>query len=110
MLKHHNKKIENILTAPTIRLEEGQEAEEILLNFFKDLGWNPKLNGLKPSKIRTSKMVFDTLLIAICEKSAHPANVGAFMVDKGPSVDDDIPINTVYLLEGWLLPLDEGDN
>jgi hypothetical protein len=33
--------------------------------------------------------------------------VGMAMVNRAPGVDDDIPPNKVYLLEGWIQPSEQ---
>jgi len=101
------KTIEKIIEAPKLRIEEGELAGQYLLNFFKDLGWNPELNRLDPSRIRTTKNVFDSIYDAVLEMVPDVVSVGMLMVNSGPSVDDDVPENSVFLLEGWLLPLKE---
>lgn len=95
--------------APVIDIEKSELMGGILLNFYRDLGWNGE-DFLDPSKIRTTKAVFDSLLNAMHEKQPKcECAIGMLMCNSGPGVDENIPANTVHLLEGWVHP-DTGED
>ena len=85
-------------------------AGDALLKFFQALGWNGD-DYLDPCKIRTTKAVFDHLYNTIFERCPDPVGVGMLMVNRGPGTDDYIPPGKVYLLDGWVKPVEtqEGD-
>ena len=89
------------INAPVIAFEEDDTATGALLRFYTALGWNGK-DSLSPTKVRTSKCVYETIRSAMLE--AHPNNkeVGLLLMQYGPSVNDDtIPAGKVQLLKGW---------
>jgi len=90
------------VSAPAPRLEAGQQARDILLNFFKDLGWNPETHTVDPNKIKTTKEIYNSLYDAIYEIVPDPIGVGMLLVNRGPSVTENIKPGTVYLLHGWI--------
>ncbi len=98
------REIEAIADAPEIIAEEDDLAGDILLNFFEALGWNPETHIIDPRKIRTTKAVFCRLCDLMTEKCGDAFSAGAFMVNKGPGADDNIPEGKVYLLKGWIQP------
>ena len=90
-----------VVDAPEISLTEDEKAGEVLLKFFRALGWNGE-DYLDPCKIRTTKAVFDQLYAAIFERCLDPVGVGMLMINSGPSTDNFVPPNKVYLYEGWV--------
>ena len=90
------------VSAPAPRMEAGQQAGDILLNFYKDLGWNPETHTLDPVKVKTTKEIFDTLYDAIYAVVPDALGVGMLLVNRGPSVTENIKPDTVYLLNGWI--------
>lgn len=94
-----------IVDAPEVVLAEEEKAGEVLLKFYRALGWNGEDN-LDPRKIRTTKAVYDKLYNTMLEKVPDHVGVGMFMVNNGPSVDDRIPFGKVCLLEGWAIQMD----
>ena len=89
-----------IVDAPEVSLATDDKAGDLLLNFYRALGWNGD-DILDPCKIRTTQVVFDRLYDQICEHCPDKVSVGMFMVNSGPGVEDYIPPGKVYLLEGW---------
>ena len=100
-----------IVDAPKVSFADGEQAGDLLLNFYRALGWNGD-DSLDPCKVRTTKEVYDGLLDQMREQYPDTIRVGMFMVNIGPSVDYDIPQGKVYLLEGWIKPAvsEEGDD
>ena len=98
-----NKQIITVVDAPEITLEADEMAGEVLLKFFRALGWNGD-DYLDPCKIRTTKAVFDRLYDTMFDRCPDPVGVGMFMVNSGPGTDNYIPPNKVYLYEGWVKP------
>ena len=100
------REIEAIIDVPVISAEEDGLAGDVLINFFKALGWNPETHIIDPRKVRTTKAVF--LFCRLCdlmaEKCDDALTVGALMANKGPGAEDDIPHGKVYLLKGWIQP------
>jgi hypothetical protein len=92
-----------IVDAPKVSLSEKEEAGELLLHFYRALGWNDKDN-LDPCKIQTTQEVYDGLCKQMYGRCSDAVAVGMFMVNKGPSTDNSIPANKVYLYEGWVTP------
>jgi len=98
-----------IVDAPEPRLADGENAVDVLLNFYRDLGWN-EVDTLDPRRVKTTKEVYDNLHNLMREN--HPCGVGVAMamMDKGPSVDR-VQANKVILSEGWILPAEStGDS
>ena len=109
------------VNAPALRLEDGQQVPErspaakpvfakqkllkagdILLNFYEDLGWNPETHTLDPVKIKTTKEIYNALYDAIYAVVPDSLGVGMLLVNRGPSVTENIKPETVYLLNGWI--------
>ena len=90
------------VNAPALRLETGQQAGDILLNFFKDLGWDPETHTLDPVKIKTTKEIYNSLYDVMYEIIPDSIGVGMLLVNWGPSVIENIKAGTVYLLNGWI--------
>ena len=99
MIKH----IITVVEAPEITVTEDDNAGDILLNFFRALGWNGD-DYLDPSKIRTTKEVYDQLYDLTLKKCSDPVSVGMHMVNSGPGVENYIPTGQVWLYEGWTKP------
>jgi hypothetical protein len=104
-----NKTIITIVDAPEVTLEEHDKAGDVLLKFYSALGWNGE-DFLDPSKIRTTKAVFDGLYNIMFEKVPDPVSVGMLMCNSGPGTDERIPPGKVVLLEGWVKPTPEKGN
>ena len=100
----------SIVDAPVIALAENEKAGDVLLKFFRALGWNGE-DILDPCKIRTTKEVYKNLYDTMFDRCHDPAGVGMFMVNRAPGTEDYIPPGKVYLLEGWIAPCEpqEGD-
>ena len=96
-----NKQIITIVDAPEVSLKEDEKAGDILLKFYKALGWNGE-DTIDPYKIRTTKEVYNRLYDIMFDKVPYAVGVGMFMCNRGPGTEDYIPPNKVYLLEGWV--------
>ena len=95
-----NKRVVTVFNAPEISLTEEDKAGDVLLKFYRALGWNGN-DILDPCKIRTTEAIYNWLYDLMREKYHDSVTVGMAMVNYAPGVDDDIPPNQVYLLEGW---------
>jgi len=99
-----------VVDAPEVSPASDDKAGDVLLNFFRALGWNGD-DILDPCKIRTTKEVFNRLYDQMLEMCPDPVGVGMLMVNRGPGTEDYIPSGKVYLLEGWTTPAPkEGDD
>jgi len=99
-----------VVDAPEVSLAPDDKAGDLLLNFYRALGWNGD-DQLDPCKIRTTKEVYNRLHDQIYKHCPEPVTVGMFMVNSGPGTEDYIPPGKVYLLEGWITPApEEGDD
>ena len=98
-----NKQVIAIVDAPEVSLAEDEKAGDVLLKFYRALGWNGD-DFLDPCKIRTTKEVHNSLYDAMYEKAPDAVGVGMLMVNRGPGPEDYIPPNIVYLLDGWITP------
>ena len=87
-----------VVDAPEVSLTEDEKAGDVLLKFYRALGWNGK-DILDPCKIRTTKAVYNRLRDMMFEKCSDSVSVGAFIINKGPGTDDYIPSEKVHLLE-----------
>ena len=94
-----------IADAPDVSLDEGEKAGDVLLKFYRALGWNGE-DILDPCKIRTTKEVYSRLYDVMYDSCPDPVGIGMFMVNKGPGTDDYVPPGKVYLLDGWIIPAD----
>jgi hypothetical protein len=92
-----------IVDAPAVSLTENEQAGDVLLKFYRELGWNGS-DTLDPCKIRTTKAVYKGLYDAMFERCPEPVGVGMFMVNRGPGTDDHIKPGKVHLLDGWIAP------
>ena len=98
-----SKQIITVVDAPEVVLSEGEKAGDVLLKFYRGLGWNGD-DCLDPCKVRTTKTVFDYLYDLMFNRCPDPVGVGMFMVNSGPGTESYIPPGKVYLLEGWTTP------
>jgi len=92
-----------VVDAPIVTLASGEKAGEILLHFYRALGWNGT-DYLDPSKVRTTKEIYRHLYDQMYEHCPDPVGVGMYMVNRGPGTDDYIKPGKVHLLEGWVMP------
>ena len=97
-----------VLDAPVISLDESELAGDALIKFYQALGWNGQ-DIVDPSKVRTTKAVFDRLYDLMREKCPDGVTVGMAMVNKGPGVDEHIAPGKVHLLADWVIPSMEGE-
>ena len=95
------KRIIKIVDVPDVSLAPDESAGDLLLHFYRALGWNGE-DMLDPCKIRTTKEVFNHLHSKMYERCPDPVGVGMFLVNRGPGTEDNIPQNKVFLLEGWI--------
>ena len=98
-----NKQIIIVVDAPEVSLTEDEKAGEVLLKFYRALGWNGK-DYLNPDKIHTTKAVYDHLYDVMYEKCPDRVSVGMMMINRGPGTESYIPQGKVYLHEGWIKP------
>ena len=98
-----NKTIISVVEAPEVVLTESEKAGEVLLKFYRALGWDG-MDIVDPCKIRTTKAVYNRLYDTMYDRCPDPVGVGMFMVNRGPGTDDFVPEGKVYLYEGWLTP------
>jgi hypothetical protein len=92
-----------ILDAPEIILTKEDNAGDVLVKFYRALGWNGE-DELNSWKVRTTNAVYDRLFDLMLEKYPDTVGIGLVMIDKAPGVDKNIPPNKVHLLEGWVKP------
>ena len=90
-----------IVDAPVIALDESDKTGDVLIKFYRALGWNGA-DILDPRKVRTTKTVYIQLTDLMYERCSDDASIAMFMVNRGPGVDDDVPEGKVYLCEGWV--------
>jgi len=104
------KQVITIIDAPHVSLAENEKAGEALLKFFRALGWNGD-DYLDPSKMRTTKDVYNRLYDVMYDRCPEPVGVGMIMVNRGPGTDDHVRPGKVHLLDGWVTPAEskEGD-
>jgi hypothetical protein len=93
--------IEAFVDVPVIDTEAAENAGDILLNFYRNIGWNGD-DALDVRKVRISKRVYNNLIEAMKEKCTEHSNLSEIIVTYAPGVDSDIPSNKVYLLKGWV--------
>ena len=91
-----------IVDAPDVFLAPDEKAGELLLHFYRALGWNGE-DMLDPRKIRTTKEVYNMLYDRMLKQCHDPVGIGMLMVNSGPGTEDYIPSGKVYLLEGWII-------
>ena len=103
---NNNKQTITVVDAPVVTLAEDEKAGDVLLKFFRALGWNGD-DYLDPCKIRTTKAVYENLYDIMYDRCPDPVGVGMFMVNRGPGTEDYIAPGKVYLLDGWVTPFTE---
>ncbi|MDR1838264.1 MAG: hypothetical protein LBQ93_01570 [Treponema sp.] len=89
--------------APEVILSEGVLAGDVLLKFYRDLGWNGQ-DILDPCKVRTTREVFANLHSVMSKASPDLLSIGMTLVNIGPGTDNYVPPGKVCLLEGWTRP------
>ena len=92
-----------VVDAPDVTLAPGEKAGDLLLHFYRVLGWNGE-DILDPCKVRTTEDVFNRLYDSMLEQCPDSVGVGMFLVNSGPGTEHYIPHGKVYLLEGWITP------
>ena len=95
-----NKSIVAIVDAPEIVLTEDENAGDVLIKFYRALGWNGE-DEIDPRKVRKTNEVYNRIHDLMREKCPDAVGIGLLMVNKAPGVDECIPPNKVYLLDGW---------
>jgi hypothetical protein len=96
-------KIIKIVNAPDVSLKPDEPPGDLLLHFYRALGWNGN-DLVDPCKIRTTEAVYNSLYDKMYERCPNAVSVGFFLVNSGPGVEANIPHGKVYLLEGWTKP------
>jgi len=92
-----------IVDVPQINLADDDLVGDVLIKFYRTLGWNGE-DFLDPCKVRTTEEVYYRLYDLMLEKYPDPQAIGFAMLNKAPGVDNDISDNKVYLLDGWIIP------
>ena len=95
-----------IVDAPDVSLTPDDKTGDLLLHFYRALGWNGE-DILDPCKVRTTKEVYGKLYEQMCERCPDYAGVGMLLMNSGPGTEDNIPHGKVYLMEGWVTPVAE---
>jgi hypothetical protein len=103
------KEVIAVFNAPIICVEDGDKAGDILIKFYKSLGWNG-VDWVDPCKVRVSQNVFVGLHDIMSGQYPEPVTIGMALVSKGPGVDDDLPHGKVRLLDGWTIPQNEKED
>jgi hypothetical protein len=101
--KYKESEIAAFVDVPIIDTEAAEDAGDVLLNFYRALGWNGA-DTLNVRKVRVSETVYNSLLEAMKEKCPDHNGISAAMVNYAPGVDVDMPPNKVFLLKGWITP------
>ena len=76
--------------------------EDILLNFYKQLGWNGE-DLLNPMKVLLNKADWENL----CDRIMQSADIdkritaGFLWMNNGPSASENVPVGKVHLLDKW---------
>jgi hypothetical protein len=94
-----------VVDAPVISLGEDENAGEVLLKFYRGLGWNG-VDIVDPCKIRTTKEVYNNLYDVMYDRCPDPVSIGMLIVNRGPGTEDHIPPGKVWLYEGWIKPVE----
>jgi hypothetical protein len=98
-----------VVDTPEVNLAPDEKTGELLLHFYRALGWNG-VDIVDSCKIRTTKEVYNRLHDLMLEQCHDPVGVGMFLVNSGLGTEDYIPPGKVYLMEGWIAPApDEGE-
>lgn len=92
-----------VVDAPEVSLAENEQAGELLLHFYRALGWNGE-DILDPRKVRTTQEIHNRLNEQMRERCPDFLSIGLFLMNSGPGVDNFIPTGKVHLLEGWITP------
>jgi len=98
-----DRQIVTIVDAPVLSLSDDDRPGDVLLKFYRGVGWNG-VDRLNPCKVRTTKAVFCDLFDLLKNNWPDPLSVGMTMVNVGPGTDDYVPPGKVCLLEGWTTP------
>jgi len=99
-----------VVDAPEVCFAPDENPAELLLHFYRKLGWNGD-DVLDPRKVRTTKEVYNRLSDQMHKRCPDPVAVAMLMVNSGPGTEDCIPEGKVYLLDGWITPnIKEGDD
>jgi hypothetical protein len=104
-----NKQTITVVDAPVIKLTDGEKAGDVLLKFYRALGWNGE-DYLDTCKVRTTQAVYNRLYDTRFDRCPDPVGVGMQMVNRGPGTEDYIPQGKVYLLERWITPAESEES
>ena len=94
--------MDQLIRAPKITPKETDLAGDMLVAFYRELGWDPNTQIIDVTKVRTTKVVFDELLNAMYVQQPGNDGIAMMMVNSGPGVDSDIPEGMVRLMAGWV--------
>lgn len=106
LFENHSTENDNTATVtetPKVVLEDGEPVQNLLLRFYRALGWNGT-DLLDPRKIRVSKETYYGLFDEMYRREPHSRELGGFMVNFAPGTDDSIPPEITVLLDGWAEP------
>lgn len=90
---------EQLVDLPAYR---GDNVIEIIMNLYKDLGWNPDTCRVDPSNAVLNEADWKEMFELARNK--HPddlASAGFAFIDKGPSADNKVPKGKILLKLGW---------
>jgi len=91
-----------LVDVPVIHLLEDETAEQVLVKFYRGLGWDG-LSEINPCKVRTTEAIYQYLSDIMGEKCRNKLAAGLITMNYGPGVDEDIPTGKVRLIDGWLI-------
>jgi hypothetical protein len=83
----------------------GDDTSEVLVNFFKDLGWDER-KEVDPTKVKMAKEDINLLvqhMMNFGTDVSEKAAIGMLFVNKGPSSSESVPKGKVLLEEGWIV-------
>lgn len=84
---------------------KGSDPYEVLVNFYKDLGWDGK-KEVVPMKVKLSEKdnkSFMNHIMGYSEDRNERIALGLFYINKGPSSRTGVPDGKVILESGWLI-------
>ena len=95
-----------VVNLPNFRVDETGSPVCVLMNFYRDLGWDIKKGVIDPEKVMVSSTTWHDLRIYMEKnvfdgKRGKPFQAGRLLEEKGPSIDDEVPENKVHLIDGW---------
>jgi len=83
---------------------------DILIDFYKDLGWSPETHEIEPVNIKMNPVdqsLFCDNMLKLASPDISATEINIMLLMKGPSSEERVPKGKVWLKDGWLIAIPE---